>query len=251
MTTLFGIIGKPLGHSLSKVHFCGKFAAEHLDANYELFPIESIQELPQLIESYPNLRGFNVTIPYKQEVLSYLDEIDFAAKMIGAVNTVSVKRNLNGKTILKGYNTDAFGFEETLRSLEDRIHKSKALVLGTGGAARAVRYVLRKWGIPFRSVGRTFLKSDQLIYGLITAPIMEEYKLIINTTPLGMYPSVNEAPDIPYELLGPDHTLIDVIYNPEITRFLQHGIDAGATVANGKKMFILQAEAAWKIWQTK
>mgnify|MGYP001191819093 CR=1 FL=1 len=249
MTVLYGLIGKPLGHSLSSKYFNAKFEAQKTDAHYDLFPLENINELPQLIEAHPNLAGLNVTIPYKQEVISYLDEIDFAAKMIGAVNTISVRR-VAGKVILKGFNTDAFGFEETLKTtITQRPPGMKALVLGTGGAARAVRYILRKCGVPFRSVGRTYLKSDQLIYGLVTPSIIQEYKLIINTTPAGMYPDLDDAPEIPYDYITQDHILVDVIYNPEITKFLQYGLDKGAIIANGKKMFILQAEAAWKIWQ--
>lgn len=249
MTAVYGLIGKPLSHSYSKKHFTARFDANNLDARYELFPLDNIAELPLLIEANPDLRGLNVTIPYKQEVMSYLDEIDFGAKVIGAVNTIAIKR-LKNKVILKGYNTDAYGFELTLNSVIKPDTNIKALVLGTGGAARAVRYVLRKTGIPFRSVGRHNLKSDQLIYGLITPPVMDQYKLIINTTPVGMYPNIDQAPDIPYHLIGNEHVLIDAIYNPEETLFLKKGKERGAKTANGVMMFVMQAEASWKIWQS-
>jgi shikimate dehydrogenase len=248
MTELYGLIGNPLTHSFSKKHFTSKFEKLKIDATYELFSLESIKEFPALIENNPDLKGINVTIPYKQEVMTYLDEIDFAAKLIGAVNTISIKR-IKGKIVLKGYNTDAYGFEQTLRSLVKPNTKIKALLLGAGGAARSVRHVLRKNGIPFRSVGRHNLKTDQLIYGLITPSIIDQYKLIINTTPVGMYPAIEMAPDIPYQYIGNEHILIDLIYNPEETLFLKKGVEKGALTANGTKMFIHQAEEAWKIWQ--
>jgi shikimate dehydrogenase len=248
MTKLFGLIGYPLSHSYSKKLFTEKFGKLKIDAKYELFPLESIKEFPALIENNPELTGLNVTIPYKQDVMTYLDEIDFAAKMIGAVNTISIKR-IKGKPYLKGYNTDACGFEQTLTSLVKPDTKIKALLLGAGGAARSVRYILRKNGIPFRSVGRHNLKTDQLIYGLITSSIIDQYKLIINTTPVGMYPSIDRAPEIPYQYIGNEHILIDLIYNPEETLFLKKGKEKGALTANGTKMFVLQAEEAWKIWQ--
>ncbi|PKP54253.1 MAG: shikimate dehydrogenase [Bacteroidetes bacterium HGW-Bacteroidetes-1] len=244
---LFGLIGKSLSHSFSKKYFTNKFEEEKIHAQYELFPLESIDLLTELIFNNPNLKGLNVTIPFKQEVIHFLDEIDVSAKMIGAVNTITI-RHINGKSILRGYNTDAVGFEKTLKKLNPNPVGLRALILGTGGAAQAVRYVLRKNGVLFRSVSRINLKSDQLTYHLITASIISKYKLIINTTPVGMYPKIDEAPEIPYHLLTKDHCLIDLIYNPCETLFLKKGRENGAITVNGIEMFENQAEEAWTIW---
>lgn len=251
MTKYYGLIGKPLDHSQSASHFNNKFKNMGIDAIYSLYPIENIEKLPELIEENPQLIGLNVTIPYKQQVWHYLNEVDFVANMIGAVNTITIKRDAHGKTYLKGYNTDALGFEQSLKEVLKCTKCSiKALVLGTGGSAKAVKYVLRRLGIPYLSVDRYRIKSDQITYNYVTPYTIEECKLIINTTPLGMYPLwVDQAPLLPYECLTPDHNLYDLVYNPEITTFLQHGINHGSTIITGKKMFLYQAENAWKIWQ--
>ncbi|MDP3441239.1 MAG: shikimate dehydrogenase [Ignavibacteria bacterium] len=244
---LYGLIGKPLSHSFSKKYFTEKFDNEGISAKYELFPLETIEELPELIRLNPDLKGLNVTIPYKQSVNPYLSEIDKVARIIGAVNTIKIKRK-NGKPYLIGYNTDAIGFEQTLKSILKKEKHPKALILGTGGSANAVRYVLRKHGIFFRSVSRTGLKSEQITYPMITKSTMCFYKLIINTTPLGMYPNISEAPDIMYDTINMNHILIDLIYNPEETLFLQRGKQYGAKTVNGMQMLMSQAEASWKIW---
>lgn len=251
MTKHYGLIGKSLDHSLSAAHFNTKFKNMGIDAVYSLYPISSIDDLPALIAENQHLTGLNITIPYKQQVWRYLNEVDFVANMIGAVNTVTIRRDTNGIPYLKGYNTDALGFEQSLKEvLKCRKCGIKALVLGTGGAAKAVKYVLRRLCIPYLSVDRSRIKSDQITYNFVNPYTIEEYKLIINTTPLGMYPLfVGQAPELPYDRLTSDHILYDLVYNPEDTAFLQHGINHGSTIITGKKMFLYQAENAWKIWQ--
>lgn len=244
---LYGLLGKPLSHSYSKRYFEAKFERENIAARYELFPLDTIESLPELLLKHPELKGLNVTIPYKQQVIKYLDYIDHAAKMIGAVNTIAIQHK-NGKKKLTGYNTDAPGFEKVLTDVLPKNCRIDALVLGTGGAAKAVRYVLRKKGIVYRLVSRKGLKVDQLTYSMITRSMIQKYKLIINTTPLGMYPNLDETPDIPYEYITKEHTLIDLIYNPEETKFLKSGREMQANTANGLSMFYNQAEEAWKIW---
>ncbi len=251
MEQLYGIIGKPLEHSLSPAHFNAKFRKLGLHASYKLFPLESIDGFPKLIAENPQLCGLNVTIPYKQDILHFLNEVDFTAKIIGAVNTIVIRYNRDKTPYLIGYNTDALGFEQSLyKVIKQKKCSISALILGTGGSAKAVKYVLRKLGIPFISVDRNNFKLDQIKYSNITLKTIEDNKLIINTTPLGMYPKfLEQAPLIPYEGLTKEHILFDLVYNPEITAFLQHGIQSGCTIITGKEMFINQAENAWKIWQ--
>ncbi|MEO5562415.1 MAG: shikimate dehydrogenase [Chitinophagaceae bacterium] len=240
---LFGLIGYPLSHSFSKKFFTEKFEKEKLpDCRYELFPIPSIDDLKKIIET-PDLCGFNITIPYKEQVLSFLHEKDKAVEKIKACNCVVIK---NGK--LKGYNTDITGFEISLQQ-QLKPHHKKALILGTGGAAKAVEYVLEKHGITYKYVSRK-PSSRSYSYEQLTPAIISEYTLIINTTPLGMYPSVTEAPPIPYESLTPNHYLFDLVYNPEKTLFLKKGEDKGAAIKNGHEMLIIQAEESWKIWNS-
>ncbi len=248
MTDLYGLIGRKLPHSQSKQFFTTFFEENKIQASYKLFELATIHELPVLLQNNPNLKGLNVTIPYKQEVLPFLDEIDFDAKMIGAVNAIAVVQKKE-KTILKGFNTDAFGFEKSLKRVIHFPNSKKALILGTGGAARAVRYLLRKNGIVFKSVGRKGLKSDELTYNVVTPKLIEEFEIIINTTPLGMFPHVEDAPKIPYHSIGKDHILMDLIYNPAETIFLKEGRQRGALTMNGQEMFIQQASKSWEIWQ--
>ncbi len=244
---LFGLIGYPLSHSFSKKYFNEKFVREGMDSThyYELFPIEKMDVFPQLLKDNPQLVGLNVTIPYKQQVTSFLDDISEEARAMGAVNTIVVK---NGRTI--GYNTDVFGFEVSLfNKLEEaEIDPSAALILGTGGAAKAVAYVLQKRNIPFYFVSRNARKRNILGYGDLTQKIIEDHPLIINTTPLGMYPKIDTLPDIPYQFLGENHLLFDLVYNPEETAFLKRGIEQNASTLNGLEMLHLQAEKAWSIW---
>ncbi len=242
---VYGLIGYPLSHSFSKGFFAGKFAREGIrDCMYESFPIPEINELPALLAQYPDLQGLNVTIPYKQAVMSYLDELSPAAAQIGAVNCIHFKEGR--KT---GYNTDAIGFRRSLEPLLQP-HHNKALVLGTGGAAKAVQYVLEGLNIPYKLVSRQ-ASADSISYEQLDAATMASHTLIVNTTPLGMYPNVSAAPALPYEQLTDKHLLYDLIYNPAVTAFLQQGADRGATIKNGHEMLILQAEASWEIWNNE
>lgn len=242
---LFGLIGYPLSHSFSKKYFSAKFEREGIqNACYELFPIAKIELFPDLIQSYPNLRGLNVTIPYKEAVMPYLDELEESAQAIGAVNTINIA---DGKT--KGFNTDVFGFEQSLREFFQKsgAQPEKALVLGTGGAAKAVRFVLEKMDIAHRTVSRRKGKGD-LTYGELNEAIMQEHRLIVNTTPLGMAPNIGSFPNIPYHCIEKKHMLYDLVYNPELTAFLQKGKARGAAIENGLAMLYGQAERAWAIW---
>lgn len=241
----FGLIGYPLSHSFSKKYFTGRFEEEHIpDCKYELFPLEQITLLPALLEE-PSLAGLNVTIPYKVQVLPYLQEMDEAAEFIGAVNCISIELK-NNKRYLKGYNTDAYGFEESLKPFL-KMHHKKAMIFGDGGAAKAVKYVLRKLGLDYISVVRSPAHSC-LLYSDITPEIMASYPVLINTTPLGMSPNTDNCPDIPYECLTRDHLAYDLVYNPEETKFLRLAREAGAAVKNGMEMLYLQAERSWEIW---
>lgn len=240
---LFGLIGFPLGHSFSKGYFTAKFEKEQIsDSTYENFPLPEISGFPELVRSLPHLRGLNVTIPHKTAVIPFLDELDPAAKEIGAVNTI---RNEGGRFI--GYNTDTIGFRESLEVLLQPHHKH-ALVLGTGGASKAVEYTLRQLGIDYRLVSRTPQGPGDLAYEQVDAAILDKYTLLINTTPLGMHPATDTAPPLPYEHLDARHFLYDLVYNPAKTLFLHKGEAQGAAIKNGHEMLVLQAEAAWKIW---
>jgi len=238
----FGIIGNPLSHSFSPAYFSQKFAQEHIQATYEAFPLASITDLPDLLRDHP-LSGLNVTIPYKTSILPYLNEISPAAAEIGAVNCLKIDGNH-----LSGFNTDHYGFSESLQPLL-LPHHQRALILGTGGAAQAVQYALKQLNIPFTSVSRTASDADNIItYGSIDQAVMEQHQIIINTSPLGMFPLVDDYPPIPYEFLGERHLLYDLIYNPAITRFLRKGKQRKATIKNGLEMLHLQAERSWGIW---
>ena len=247
----YGLVGHPLGHSFSKVFFTEKFEREGFDARYENFDLEDLAALRELLQQQPDLIGFNVTIPYKEAILPYLDILDPIALEVGAVNTVKVMAD--GK--LKGYNTDVVGIEATLADLatpkgsptEREVMTSGALILGTGGASKAVQYVLRKHGLPYHLVSRS-LERGSFTYNRLTSDIILDHLLIINATPMGMAPHIEEAPRIPYEVLTPQHVLFDLIYNPEETLFLKHGCEHGATALNGLKMLYAQAEASWAIW---
>jgi shikimate dehydrogenase len=238
----FGLIGYPLTHSFSKSYFSDKFRAEGIkDCIYESFPLENINQFSSLMANFPDLEGLNVTIPYKQEVIPLLNNLSPDAREIGAVNCICIKGNMT-----TGYNTDAIGFEQSLLPLLKPYH-SKALVLGTGGASKAVMHVLKKNSITPHYVSR-FKKEGQYTYEELTADILAEHLLIVNTTPVGMSPNTEAAPAIPYSLVTARHLLYDVVYNPSTTLFLQKGIEQKATVKNGHEMLILQAEASWEIW---
>jgi shikimate dehydrogenase len=239
---VYGLIGYPLSHSFSKGFFAEKFAREGIKACiYESFPIPGIDELPALLAQQPDIQGLNVTIPYKEVVIPYLDELSPAAAQMKAVNCIHFK---DGRKI--GHNTDAIGFSRSLAPLL-KPHHNKALVLGTGGAAKAVQFVLESLHIPYKLVSRQ-ATAGTISYEQLDAVTMASHTLIINTTPLGMYPNVEAAPAIPYDQLTDQHLLYDLIYNPAVTAFLQQGADKGATVKNGHEMLILQAEASWEIW---
>jgi shikimate dehydrogenase len=242
----FGLIGFPLAHSFSKKYFTEQFEREGTtDCKYELFPMENISSLIPLIASQEGLEGLNVTIPHKVNVLPFLDELDEAARQIGAVNCISIRRTGNTAR-LKGYNTDAFGFEESLKPCL-RANHTKALILGNGGAAKAVKYVLDKLKISYITVVRTAV-PDAVVYGELNEALLSTHQLIINTTPLGTFPKVENTPDIPYHLLTTEHLAYDLVYNPEETEFLRRSKAQGAAVMNGLEMLHLQAERSWMIW---
>ncbi|MEO7307225.1 MAG: shikimate dehydrogenase [Ferruginibacter sp.] len=239
----YGIIGFPLTHSFSKQYFTEKFQKEGIrDCNYETYPIKSIYEIEDIIKQNPDLRGLNITIPYKQLVIRHLDSFSEIPMGLNACNCIKIKE---GK--LLGYNTDVLGFEHSfLPHLKD--HHKAALILGNGGATEAVKFILKKLGINYKIVSRKIHDGSELTYQDLGKPIFDENKIIINTTPLGTFPNINECPDIPYQFLTPDHFLFDVVYNPEKSLFLQKGEAAGASIKNGHEMLIIQAEESWRIW---
>jgi len=238
----YGLIGHPLKHSQSRLYFNEKFEYEGLDCRYQHFDIKSLDELHDIMAKYPDLCGFNVTIPYKESILPLLDEIDPVAKEVGAVNVVAIA---NGK--LKGYNTDVYGFEQLLERAINGRDASHALILGTGGASKAVQYVLKQRGIPYSTVSRDAAKGDYT-YDTLTDEVIKANPLIINTTPLGMFPQVDNFPDLHYQGLTKKHTLIDLIYNPRETAFMELGRTWGAKVYNGLQMFEEQAKRTWEIF---
>lgn len=241
----FGLIGYPLSHSFSQKFFTDKFREEHIaDCVYENFPLENIDALRAVLESHPQLAGLNVTIPYKEKVIPYLHHQSDVVKQIGACNCIKI---VNGE--LHGYNTDVTGFENSLRPLLEAHHR-KALVLGTGGAAKAIHFVMEKLGIIFLEVSRNPFSGRQISYEQLTPELLEQHTLLINTTPVGMYPHVNECPPLPYEALTPRHYLFDLVYNPAKTQFLQKGEEQGAVTKNGGDMLVIQAEESWKIWNS-
>ena len=238
----YGLIGHPLKHSQSRFYFNEKFEYEGLNCLYQHFDIKSIDELHDIIAKYPDLCGFNVTIPYKESIIPLLDEIDPIAKEVGAVNVVTIT---DGK--LKGYNTDVYGFGQLLERATKGRDTSHALILGTGGAAKAVQYVLKQKGIPYSYVSRDVAKGDYT-YDTLTDEVLRANPLIINTTPVGMFPQVDNFPDLHYQGLTRKHTLIDLIYNPRETAFMELGRTWGAKVYNGLQMFEEQAKKTWEIF---
>lgn len=249
----YGLVGFPLKHSFSQRFFTDKFNKELINASYSNFELDSIVKIINIVQSRKDLKGFNVTIPYKQDIVRYLDFIGEEANGIGAVNVVKIDRTRDGKNgsglFLSGYNSDAFGFKNSLLPLLD-IRKRKALVLGTGGASKAVVYVLHNLGIDHQYVSRE-RKEGILCYDDLSKNVIEEYELIVNCTPLGTSPDVNQCPAIPYQYLTSNHILYDLVYNPEETLFLKKGKEKKATVKNGYEMLELQALEAWNIWNEK
>lgn len=244
-----GLIGFPLTHSFSAKYFAEKFEKESISGfTYENFEIPQIQDFPAVIKNNPNLVGLNVTIPYKEQIIPFLDELDEEAKEIGAVNTIKITR-VDGKVHLKGYNTDIYGFRETLKPLLKMNHY-KALILGTGGAAKAVEYVLKKIGLSVFYVSRSPKSDKEKSYEELNEFAVSDYPVIVNSTPLGMHPNVDACPPIPYEYLTEDNLLYDLIYNPAETMFMKKGAEKGANTQNGLGMLKLQAEKAWEIWNS-
>jgi len=242
---VYGLIGNPLGHSFSPGYFNEKFLRENFqNRTYKLFPLNQAQHIITLLNQHPEILGLNVTIPFKREVIDFLDELDPVAEKIGAVNTIKIIRSAKG-IYLKGYNTDAVGFQYSCIGLRKKI---KAIVLGTGGSAKAITYVLNQLQIPFISVSRTPQDSNEIGYEDLNDDIIKKHQLIINTTPVGMAPSIHECPHFPFQYLSPDHFLFDLIYNPAETQFLKKGRQQGASIQNGQLMLELQAERSWEIW---
>ena len=241
----YGLIGKKLGHSYSGDFFSTKFKKEKIDAEYKLFPLPSIQDLPGLIKENTDLVGLNVTVPYKEEVLPYLTSLSEETRKIKAVNVIKISREKE-EIILKGYNSDVYGFRQSLLPLL-RPDIKEALILGTGGASKAVDYVLKNLGIKTTFVSRT-PAPDRITYKDLDQKTIDENLLIVNTTPVGMFPDTDFFPDIPYQFLTPKHICYDLIYNPEETEFLRRAKEMGATIKNGLEMLRLQAERSWEIW---
>jgi shikimate dehydrogenase len=245
----FGLIGYPLGHSFSKKYFTEKFLREHIsDCSYENYQLENLDTFSELVSSEKELFGLNITIPYKSEIIRFLDEIDAEAEEIGAVNVINIKRYPN-KIKLYGYNSDVTGIRDTLLPFIGS-SVTNALVLGTGGSSRAVCYVLNKLGLKVDLVSRD-RKPGTLIYSEIDKVVLERTQIIINTTPLGMFPNISGMPDISYHNLNKNHILFDLVYNPEITSFLKRGAEQGCTILSGLKMLHSQAEKSWEIWNSE
>jgi shikimate dehydrogenase len=245
----YGLIGFPLKHSFSKGFFNDKFDAEKIQAEYINFEISSITELKSILKSHPNLKGLNVTIPYKEQVIPYLNKLSENARLIGAVNVIKIDRD-KGKMKLTGFNSDIIGFKESIESLL-KTHHQRALILGTGGSAKAIFYGLKQLGIVSTYISREKSSENILTYKELTREIMADNTLIVNCTPVGMWPNIYECPSIPYEWITEQHLLYDLLYNPNETLFMKLGDERGATVKNGLEMLLLQAFASWDFWQAK
>ncbi len=242
----YGLVGFPLSHSFSKRFFTEFFATENITAEYLNFELEDLSSLPSILAGHPNLVGFNVTIPYKEAIIPYLDHCDPKAAAIMAVNTVKIERE-GELTKLTGYNTDLIGFRNSILPVLQSHHR-KALVLGTGGASKAVVASLNDLSISTQLVSREAKAGNSIAYTQLTRKVMEEHTIIVNTTPLGTYPKTETFPEIPYEFLTDQHLLFDLVYNPAVTQFLQKGAEQGAATKNGADMLEIQALAAWEIW---
>jgi shikimate dehydrogenase len=245
----YGLIGFPLGHSFSISYFNQRFQDEGIDAVYENYEIPNIDALAEILDSNPELKGLNVTIPYKEKVIPFLDSISPEARAIGAVNVIRVTHRGN-KTELKGFNSDVIGFTKSIEPMLDKKWHQKALILGTGGASKAIDYGLRSLGLETVFVSR-YERPNTIQYKTITPEIVKEYNVIVNCTPLGMYPKTEEWPDLPYEAMDSHTILYDLIYNPDETLFMKRGAQYGANVKNGLEMLLLQAFASWEFWHEK
>lgn len=243
----YGLIGYPLSHSFSKKYFTNKFKRENITGcSYELFEIENINLFPEILKENPNLKGLNITIPYKESVLNFLTDIDANAKAIGAVNTIKISNELKQ---IKGYNTDYYGFRKSLKPFLD-INHERALILGTGGASKTVKYVLNELNINCLLVSRNPKNENEIAYDDINEYVIKHHQLIINTTPVGMFPNIENYPLLDYKNLTPKHLLYDLIYNPIETEFLKNGKEKGCITLNGMGMLKLQAEKSWEIWNS-
>jgi shikimate dehydrogenase len=238
-----GLLGKDISYSFSRGYFTTKFEVEQLPFTYENFDLEDIDLFTKLLKDNPDISGLNVTIPYKEQVIPFLDKLDKKAKKIGAVNTITI----NSKGRLKGYNTDCYGFKNSIKPFLKKHHK-KALILGTGGASKAIAYTLKKLNIKFDYVSRTKKPNVKFTYDTLTIEDIQKHKIIINCSPVGTYPNINACPNIPYNGISEKHIIYDLIYNPEETKFLKLGKTQGAQTCNGLHMLELQAEKAWQIW---
>jgi len=242
----YGLIGFPLKHSFSKDYFNTKFASEGIDAEYINFEITSITEFKSIIQNNPQLKGLNVTIPYKEQVIPYLDGLSDNARSIGAVNVIKIDRGKK-KIKLRGFNSDITGFKQSIEPLL-KPHHQRALILGTGGSAKAVFWGLKQLGLETTYVSRQKSSDQILTYSELSPEVMDSYSVIVNCTPVGLWPNVDDCPAIPYHLLSDKHLLYDLLYNPDITLFMKKGEEQGATVKNGLEMLLLQAFAGWNIW---
>ncbi|NCT10013.1 MAG: shikimate dehydrogenase [Flavobacteriia bacterium] len=242
---IFGLLGRNISYSFSRGYFNEKFQRLNiLNHYYKNFDIQNCQDFPSIISSEKNLKGLNVTIPYKEEIIQFLDELDLVAKEIGAVNTIKVFKN----GILKGYNTDVIGFENSIKPLLKK-HHTAALILGTGGASKAVAYFFKKNNVHFYFVSRNPECENEISYKDLSQEIIQNHTIIVNCSPLGTSPNINKCPEIPYEFLNSNHILYDLIYNPEETLFLSKGKKMGSTIKNGFEMLMIQAEESWRIWK--
>jgi len=244
----YGLIGYPLKHSFSMSYFNDKFAAEQIAAEYVNFEIPSIREFKTILKTHPNLKGLNVTIPYKEQVIPYLDQLSENAQLIGAVNVIKIERSKGKIKKLTGFNSDIIGFKKSIEPLLQSHHR-KALVLGTGGSAKAIFYGLWQLGITPTYVAREKQSDAVLTYDELNAQDMAAHTVVVNCTPVGMWPHVDERPKIPYEYLTKEHLLYDLLYNPNETLFMKSGAEHGAVVKNGLEMLLLQAFASWEFWQ--
>ena len=245
----YGLIGYPLGHSFSISYFNQKFADEGINAKYENFEIASIDILPEILDKNPELKGLNVTIPYKEKVIPFLDSVAPEARAIGAVNVIRVTHEKNN-IILKGYNSDVIGFTQSIEPMIDKKLHKKALILGTGGASKAINFGLKSLGIEPIFVSR-YERENTITYQQVTPEVVKEYNVIVNCTPVGMYPHTEECPQLPYEAMDNHTILYDLIYNPDQTLFMRKGAQYGADVKNGLEMLLLQAFASWEFWNGK
>ena len=242
----FGLLGKQIAYSFSRGYFTDKFKKMNLQNHeYVNFDIPKITDFPKIVAQQSGIKGINVTIPYKEQVMPFLDSIDEKAEKIGAVNTIKITK----EGFLKGYNSDVVGFENSLKPLLKKHHK-KALILGTGGASKAIAFALELQNIDYKFVSRNPKDHSEISYADITAQTIEMYTVIINSTPLGTSPNIHESPTIPYQFITKKHLLFDLIYNPEMTKFLKEGKQRGATIKNGYEMLELQAEESWRIWSS-